>query len=93
MPKDFLTFITKKFNIKSLQDSNLLQNYAKAQQDARLRGINKIIRIATQIVIMNINNIFKIPYAQSILGAGVNTAICTILTDSISRTLSGIFYT
>ena len=37
----------------------------KAEKDARLRGINKIIRIATQIVIMNINNIFKIPYAQS----------------------------
>ena len=64
----------------------------KAQKDARLRGINKIIRIATQIVIMNINNIFKIPYAQSILGAGVITAICTILTDSISRTLSGMPY-
>ena len=64
----------------------------KAQKDARLRGINKIIRIATQIVIMNINNIFKIPYAQSILGAGVITAICTVLTDSISRTLSGMPY-
>ena len=64
----------------------------KAQKDARLRGINKIIRIATQIVIMNINNIFKIPYAQSILGAGVITAICTMLTDSISRTLSGMPY-
>ena len=64
----------------------------KAEKDARLRGVNKIIRIATQIVIMNINNIFKIPYAQSILGAGVITAICTVLTDSISRTLSGMPY-
>ena len=64
----------------------------KAEKDARLRGINKIIRIATQIVIMNINNIFKIPYAQSILGAGVITTICTVLTDSISRTLSGMPY-
>ena len=64
----------------------------KAEKDARLRGVNKIIRIATQIVIMNINNIFKIPYAQSILGAGAITAVCTILTDSISRTLSGMPY-
>ncbi len=64
----------------------------KAEKDARLRGINKVIRIATQIVIMNINNIFKIPYAQSIFGAGVITAICTVFTDSISRTLSGMPY-
>ena len=62
----------------------------KAEKDARLRGVNKIIRIATQIVIMGINDIFKIPYAKSILGAGAITAVCTILTDSISRTLSGM---
>ena len=64
----------------------------KAQKDARLRGVNKIIRIATQVVIMNINNILKIPYAQSILGAGIITGLCTALTDSISRTLSGMPY-
>ena len=62
----------------------------KSEKDARLRGVNKIIRIATQIVIMGINDIFKIPYAKSILGAGAITAVCTILTDSISRTLSGM---
>ena len=80
--------MTDEFNNTASQTGNK----QKAQKDARLRGINKIIRIATQIVIMNINNIFKIPYAQSILGAGVITAICTILTDSISRTLSGMPY-
>ena len=62
----------------------------KAEKDARLRGVNKIIRIATQIVIMKMNDIFKIPYAQSILGAGLITAACTVLTDSISRILSGM---
>ena len=45
LPKDFLAFISKKFNIKSLQDSNLLQNYAKAQQDKSyqraMRGLIK----------------------------------------------------
>ena len=80
--------MTDEFNNTAKQTGNK----HKAEKDARLRGINKIIRIATQIVIMNINNIFKIPYAQSILGAGVITAICTVLTDSISRTLSGMPY-
>ena len=28
LPRDFLTFISKKFNIKSLQNSDLLQNYS-----------------------------------------------------------------
>lgn len=80
--------MTDEFNNTASQTGNK----QKAQKDARLRGVNKIIRIATQIVIMNINNIFKIPYAQSILGAGVITAVCTVLTDSISRTLSGMPY-
>ena len=80
--------MTDEFNNTAKQTGNK----QKAKKDARLRGINKIIRIATQIVIMNINNIFKIPYTQSILGAGVITAICTVLTDSISRTLSGMPY-
>ena len=80
--------MTDEFNNTAKQTGNK----RRAEKDARLRGINKVIRIATQIVIMNINNIFKIPYAQSILGAGVITAICTILTDSISRTLSGMPY-
>ena len=80
--------MTDEFNNTAKQTGNK----HKAEKDARLRGINKVIRIATQIVIMNINNIFKIPYAQSILGAGVITAICTVLTDSISRTLSGMPY-
>ncbi|MDO5438124.1 MAG: hypothetical protein Q4F80_08010, partial [bacterium] len=62
----------------------------KAAKDARLRGVNKIIRIATQIVVMGINDIFKIPYAKSIMGAGAITAACTVMTDSISRTLSGM---
>ena len=62
----------------------------KAQKDARLRGVNKIIRIATQIVFMNINNILKIPYATSVMGAGLITVACTIATDSVSRILSGM---
>ena len=45
LPKDFLAFISKKFNIKSLQDSNLLQNYTKAQQNKSyqraMRGLIK----------------------------------------------------
>ncbi len=63
----------------------------KAEKDARLRGVNKIIRMTTQIAFMDIlNGAFKIPYAQSILGAGVITAACTVLTDSVSRLLSGM---
>ena len=78
--------MTDEFNNTAKQTGNK----HKAEKDARLRGVNKIIRIATQIVIMGINDIFKIPYAKSILGAGVITAACTVLTDSISRTLSGM---
>ena len=78
--------MTDEFNNTAKQTGNK----HKAEKDARLRGVNKIIRIATQIVIMGINDIFKIPYAKSILGAGVITAVCTVLTDSISRTLSGM---
>lgn len=63
----------------------------KAEKDARLRGLNKIIRMTTQIAFMDIlNGAFKIPYAQSILGAGIITAACTVLTDSVSRVLSGM---
>lgn len=63
----------------------------KAEKDARLRGVNKIIRMTTQIAFMDIlNGAFKIPYAQSILGAGIITAACTVLTDSVSRMLSGM---
>ncbi len=62
----------------------------KAEKDARLRGINKIIRIGTQIAVLELNDVFKISYAKSILGAGIITGICTILTDSISRVLSGM---
>ena len=78
--------MTDEFNNTAKQTGNK----HKAEKDARLRGVNKIIRIATQIVIMGINDIFKIPYAKSILGAGVITAACTVLTDSISRPLSGM---
>lgn len=62
----------------------------KAQKDARLRGVNKLIRMSTQLICLKLNDIFKIPYVRSILGAGIITTACTILTDSISRTLSGM---
>lgn len=62
----------------------------KANKDARLRGVNKIIRIATQIVFMQINHILKIPYAASVLNAGLITAACTVGTDKFSRFLSGM---
>ncbi len=62
----------------------------KANKDARLRGLNKIIRMTTQIVFLKLNDIFKIPYAKSLLGAGLITAVCTVLTDSVSRVLSGM---
>ncbi len=62
----------------------------KARKDARLRGVNKIIRTCTQNVIMGLNNLFKIPYSQSIIGAGTITAGVTLITDSVSRFLSGM---
>jgi len=62
----------------------------KANKDARLRGVNKIIRMTTQNVFLQLNNIFKVSYAKSLLGAGVITALCTVLTDSTSRILSGM---
>lgn len=62
----------------------------KANKDARLRGVNKIIRTAVQCVFLGLNNLFKIPYSKSLLGAGIITAGCTILTDSVSRILSGM---
>jgi len=65
-------------------------NKEKAEKEARLRGVNKAIRIATQITFLQINNIFKIPYAASIIGAGLITVACTVATDSVSRLLSGM---
>lgn len=62
----------------------------KANKDARLRGVNKIIRTSVQCVFLGLNNLFKIPYSKSLLGVGVITAACTVLTDSVSRVLSGM---
>ncbi len=62
----------------------------KAQKDARLRGVNKIIRMSTQTICLQLNNIFKVSYAKSLLGAGIISVFCTLLTDNISRKLSGM---
>lgn len=62
----------------------------KANKDARLRGINKIIRTSVQTVVMCLNNLFKIPYGNSLIGAGTITAGVTLITDNISRVLSGM---
>jgi len=62
----------------------------KASKDARLRAVNKMIRTVTQSVFLGINQLFKIPYATSILNAGIITAICTVITDTFSRVLSGM---
>jgi len=62
----------------------------KANKDARLRGLNKIIRTSVQCVFLGLNNLFKIPYSSSLIGAGAITAACTVLTDSVSRVLSGM---
>ncbi len=62
----------------------------KANKDARLRGVNKIIRTAVQCVFLSLNNLFKISYSKSLFGAGVVTMGCTVLTDGVSRMLSGM---
>jgi len=62
----------------------------KANKDARLRGVNKIIRTSVQNVVMCLNSLFKIPYGSSLIGAGVITAGVTLITDNISRMLSGM---
>lgn len=62
----------------------------KAEKDARLRGLNKVIRTSVQCVFLSLNDLFKIPYNSSLLGAGLITAACTVLTDSVSRILSGM---
>ncbi len=66
-------------------------NKQKAQKDARLRGVNKIVRIVVQMAMMDVfNKTFKVSYAKSLIGAGVITAACTLATDAVSRMLSGM---
>lgn len=73
-------------------NSTLIQtgDVDKANKDARLRGINKIIRTSVQCVFLGLNNLFKISYGNSLIGAGVITAGVTLITDNISRILSGM---
>lgn len=73
-------------------NSTLMQtgDVDKANKDARLRGVNKIIRTSVQCVFLGLNNLFKIPYSKSLVGASIITAACTVLTDSVSRALSGM---
>ncbi len=73
-------------------NSTLMQtgDVEKANKDARLRGVNKVIRTSVQCVFLGLNNLFKIPYSQSLVGAGIITAACTVLTDGVSRILSGM---
>ena len=62
----------------------------KANKDARIRGVNKIIRTSVQCVFMGLNDLFKLSYKGGLLGASAITAACTVLTDMASRTLSGM---
>lgn len=66
-------------------------NKQQAERDARERGINKAVRIFSQIGLMGVfNNVFKMTYAKSLLGAAAITAACTAATDGLSRVLSGM---
>jgi len=63
----------------------------EAEKDARLRGINKFIRMISQMTISgSLNNIFSKQYNGSVFGAGVIVAISTLLTDTFSRFLTGM---
>ncbi len=86
------TFSSIYFSTTDDYNSTLKQtgDVEKANKDARLRGINKIIRTSVQCAFLNLNHLFKILYSQSLIGAGAVTAACTVLTDSVSRVLSGM---
>lgn len=66
-------------------------NKEKAGKDARQRGINKAFRIVSQIILIDMfNGVFKVSYAKSLLGALGISAACTVVTESLSRFLSGM---
>ncbi|GBF23142.1 hypothetical protein tpqmel_0546 [Candidatus Gastranaerophilus sp. (ex Termes propinquus)] len=67
------------------------KNKEQAERDARERGVNKFMRITSQIVLIDIfNGVFKLPYAQSLLGAWGVSAACTVATEKVSRGLSSM---
>lgn len=63
----------------------------QAEKDARLRGINKFFRMSVQVIISgSLNNLFVKQYNESLLNSGLVVAASTILTDAMSRILTGM---
>ena len=63
----------------------------QAEKDARLRGINKFFRMCVQVIISgSLNNLFIKQYNESLLNSGLVVAASTILTDGMSRILTGM---
>jgi len=62
----------------------------KASKSARERFVQKIMRVMTQIGLMEVfNNLFKSQYTGSLAGVAAVTALNTLATDTVSRTISG----
>ncbi len=81
------------FNMNDEFNSSIRNGSTKeeAEKDARLRGINKFIRMSVQTIILgSLNNIFRKQYNSSIAKAGIVVAMSTFLTDTTSRILSGM---
>lgn len=63
----------------------------EAEKDARLRGVNKFLRMSVQVIISgSLNKLFLKQYNNSLLKAGGVVALSTFLTDVASRILSGM---
>jgi len=63
----------------------------QAQKDARLRGMNKFVRVAVQATIAGtLNGMFAKYYNSSLLKAGLITAGATVATDTACRVLTGM---
>ena len=63
----------------------------QAEKDARLRGVNKFIRVAVQATIVGtLNGLFAKYYHSSLTKAALITAGATITTDAACRSLTGM---
>lgn len=81
------------FNMNDEFNASIRNGSSKeeAEKDARLRGINKFIRMSVQTIILgSLNSIFRKQYNSSISKACIIVAASTFLTDSASRILSGM---
>lgn len=81
------------FNMNDEFNSSIRNGSTKkeAEKDARLRGINKFVRMTVQIIISgSLNDIFKKQYNNSIASSAAVVVVSTILTDMASRILSGM---